>query len=31
MPLDDCPEGLNVSNLHWCWRSIVNDVRFRIH
>ena len=26
MPLDDCPEGLNISNLHWCWRILVNDI-----
>lgn len=30
MPLDDCPEGLNVSNLHWCWRRVINDLLYKI-
>ena len=25
MPLDNINDGLNVSNLHWCWRCFLND------
>ena len=25
MPLDDINDGLNISNLHWCWRCLSND------
>ena len=31
MPLDDYQDGLNISNIHWCWRRIVNDLRFKFY
>lgn len=29
MPLDDYQAGCNVGNLHWCWRTMTNDMIFR--
>lgn len=28
MPLDDINDGLNVSNIHWCWRRLSNDLYY---
>ena len=28
MPLDNINDGLNVSNLHWCWRCFLNDFNY---
>lgn len=28
MPLDNINDGLNVSNLHWCWRYFLNDLYY---
>lgn len=25
MPLDNIYEGLNINNVHWCWRCFLND------
>ena len=30
MPLDNANEGLNISNLHWCWRRTINDLSYYI-
>ncbi len=26
MPLDNHSEGLNIDNIHWCWRKFINDI-----
>jgi hypothetical protein len=28
MPLDNTYDGLNISNIHWCWRRISNDIHY---
>ena len=28
MPLDNAYDGLNISNIHWCWRRISNDMHY---
>jgi len=28
MPLDDYQGGLNIDNLHWCYRRLANDIIF---
>lgn len=30
MPLDNAIEGLNISNLHWCWRRTANDLFYHL-
>lgn len=29
MPLDETNDELNISNLHWCWRCLSNDLYYR--
>ena len=28
MPFDNIYDGLNISNIHWCWRQISNDMHY---
>lgn len=28
MPLEDASQELNISNLHWCWRRLLNDLNY---
>ena len=30
MPLDNIYEGLNINNVHWCWRQMSNDMHYLI-